>query len=978
MADSQQRTSVPRGRGSGRGGRGGYSSRGGRPRPMNGDSSGSGAFASYDDEGEIGQLKKKYASNLTKIKEMFPDWTDDDIVFALEENGNDAERTVERMSEGMFYKHTLVVYQLGIAYNFEGNVSQWGEVKKKTKDRTQAKTQELGTDRADISFRGGRSRPSDGHRGGRGRAVERGRGGARGRVRDAVAPRKPAATDPGNETAAAPAGDTWETSAETAATVDGWDQAAQAATTSEDNSWEVLTPPEPVPPPTVEQPQASSRPDGTRTWASMLKPVAKPKPAVPTPKVAAAPPPPTQETTAAPPPPDEQQATEEESEPTPVVSQAVLVDETPTESSPGLPPSEPALELTPSKDQLTERNLEQVEDVSEPPATVTAASTAGTNDPRSAAGGATPAQATQQQSMLRPGLGGFQTTALKAATGARTPSFVRRVKEQQEAVVMPGNHAVDRTAVQFGSLGLGESTEDLDVDDDREEPETRTQPPQHSPVAPKASLPPISQQTSGLLKAAPGLAAPSQPGSNAPIEQIPSQQANQTTYSFNQFGNLYGTSAPQSAESGFPSHKPYDQFGQPASHLSTQPPNGFPPQSQAPGQPSQTAQQSHLGGFSTSASDYPSYYTSDNSRNTYQSLQSAYGQQPQAPQEGAGMQQKPSSAFATGSADLPSQLANAQAAHPNQTRFGPTEAQNSGHSTPNPIAGQQGQGPSHQQPHQMGQAHSQGHQHYPYGANAYYNNYYHPNYMSQHAYGPERGPYDDIRRYEADQYMSQNHYGYGANQGRYGGGPYAGANKYAQPHQNYGISPQSWDAHSSSPANVGGYGQQAHAMSGRENASSLGSYGRTGSTQPSEGQQQHAAGSFGGMPDPFGSRSQSGYAGQNNQQSVSQQGGNDDAARGYGEASKIAGGPSPAPGQTAGRPTSATNVQGQASQGQSQQSYAAYPQLGNQMHGQQSHYGSGLGGLGHQHPGQQSHQSGYGGYGAFGGNYYGSNNSRGW
>ena len=32
---------------------------------------------------------------------MFPDWTEDDIVFALEENGNDVERTVDRMSEGI-------------------------------------------------------------------------------------------------------------------------------------------------------------------------------------------------------------------------------------------------------------------------------------------------------------------------------------------------------------------------------------------------------------------------------------------------------------------------------------------------------------------------------------------------------------------------------------------------------------------------------------------------------------------------------------------------------------------------------------------------------------------------------------------------------------------------------------------------------------------------------------------------------------
>ena len=56
---------------------------------------------------------------------------------------------------------------------------------------------------------------------------------------------------------------------------------------------------------------------------------------------------------------------------------------------------------------------------------------------------------------------------------------------------MPGNREVDRTAVQFGAFNLNGSG-DEDVDGDREEPETRGQPPQHSPVAPRASLPPAA------------------------------------------------------------------------------------------------------------------------------------------------------------------------------------------------------------------------------------------------------------------------------------------------------------------------------------------------------------------------------------------------------------------------------------------------------------------------------------------------------
>ena len=57
---------------------------------------------SNEDEGEIGQLKKMYASNLGTVKEMFPAWTDEDIIFALQETGGDLEATIDRISEGMW------------------------------------------------------------------------------------------------------------------------------------------------------------------------------------------------------------------------------------------------------------------------------------------------------------------------------------------------------------------------------------------------------------------------------------------------------------------------------------------------------------------------------------------------------------------------------------------------------------------------------------------------------------------------------------------------------------------------------------------------------------------------------------------------------------------------------------------------------------------------------------------------------------
>lgn len=260
--------------------------------------------------------------------------------------------------------------------------------------------------------------------------------------------------------------------------------------------------------------------------------------------------------------------------------------------------------------------------------------------------------------------------------------------------------------------------------------------------------------------------------------------------------------------------------------------------------------------------------------------------------------------------------------------------------------------------------------------------------------------FDDVRRYD-EQYLTHNpQFGYGGNHGGYGGGPFGGGaggkqGMYGQPHQGYGISPQqtSYDQHSSSPANVGGFAQQQSVPS-RDGAAggTLASYGRSGSAQPSENQPQYSGagvGSYGNVPDVF-ARTASGFPGQAqgvNHQVGGQSSGNDDARGGYTDSAKVLGGPSPALGQPGGRPGSAANsMQGQtglpppqSQSQQSQQGYGGYPALLNhqmQQNGQQgSQYGAGPpgGGLGGHHgsAGQQTHQGG-GGYGAYGaGNTFG-------
>ena len=620
-------------------------------------------------------------------------------------------------------------------------------------------------------------------------------------------------------------------------------------------------------------------------------------------------------TTAMTPPPIEEQLAPDVSSDLPEAA----VDETP-------------ITLTPSKDELTESNVEQLPDVSQPPASATAASTvASTVDPSNTLHTTTPA--------IRPGLSGYAASALKATTSgtARSASFQRRVMEQQEAVVMPGNHAVDRAAVQFGSMGLNGDSEDLDVDEDREEPETRTQLPDDSPAAPRASLPPPPVQaavaaqeyaeTQQTQRQAPGLPPVASQHQQSTSPHISAGYADQ--YS------RYGQSAP----------KAYDPFGQqpaqsqPAATQAQEPFSGQLPTSSQP--------------TSTSApTDYSQYYGANSREAQAQAYQQYYGAGYAQNQE---TQQRAGSAFASSSQDVQSQYATSRP----QPSYGQPDAQNSGHNTPNPtIQGHQAQHSGHMP---QGQA---GYGQYGYGyPNAYsqqypqYGGQYGGNYMGQMGgrYGSNRPAFDDVRRQAGaaetgPEQHATNAYGYGYNKQQYAGTNYNQSSLYGQPSHQY-----SGYEHSASPANTGGYAQGG--MQGREAM-----YGRTGSAQPNEGQQAATGNSFGGpTPDPFG-RSHSGFQGQTAQA--------EDPAK-------------PSPSIAANRPGSAVNSgipgqQQQAGQASSfpphsqqggSQAFGGYPQYGNQH------------GAHHQAQGNHPQTAGYGGYGSnaafnqYGGGY---GSGRGW
>lgn len=126
MADVQSRPATRGGRGGGRAGRGGYSSRGGgrstSTRHTNGDATALDSAentVSLDDQGELGKLKKQYLTETVTLKEMFPDWTDDDLVFALQETDGDLPTTIERISEGIYSRpHYILTLSAGSVLTF--------------------------------------------------------------------------------------------------------------------------------------------------------------------------------------------------------------------------------------------------------------------------------------------------------------------------------------------------------------------------------------------------------------------------------------------------------------------------------------------------------------------------------------------------------------------------------------------------------------------------------------------------------------------------------------------------------------------------------------------------------------------------------------------------------------------------------------------------------------------------------------------
>jgi hypothetical protein len=101
MTEPAPRPTSTRSRGGGRGGRGG--SRGStrpRDRHPNGDHHDAAPAEEAVDEGELGEIKKKYAKEIGQIRDIFPDESAEDIAIALDEAAGDTTAIIEQISDG--------------------------------------------------------------------------------------------------------------------------------------------------------------------------------------------------------------------------------------------------------------------------------------------------------------------------------------------------------------------------------------------------------------------------------------------------------------------------------------------------------------------------------------------------------------------------------------------------------------------------------------------------------------------------------------------------------------------------------------------------------------------------------------------------------------------------------------------------------------------------------------------------------------
>ncbi|KAG0331567.1 hypothetical protein BG000_010775, partial [Podila horticola] len=185
-----------------------------------------------DEPEDLRQLRKVHGSSLATLKELFADWTEEDLLYAIQDAGGDLEVAILRISDG--------------------HASQWGEVKgkKKTpKPKAAPERSEFRTQRGGFADRGSRGR--DATRGGRGgstRGAPRAQNGGDRYRKDTEAAEWPATTTESSTPTPAPSAPSWAqiTASSTSAPAptessDSWSAPITSTSTEEPSSTPATT-----------------------------------------------------------------------------------------------------------------------------------------------------------------------------------------------------------------------------------------------------------------------------------------------------------------------------------------------------------------------------------------------------------------------------------------------------------------------------------------------------------------------------------------------------------------------------------------------------------------------------------------------------------------------------------------------------------------------------------------------------------------
>ncbi|KAK9386829.1 hypothetical protein V1515DRAFT_536864 [Lipomyces mesembrius] len=552
--------------------------------------------ASVDDT--IQKLKAQYLAGLESLSELFPDWSEEDLLYLLSETAGDVEIAVVRITEG--------------------HASQWGEVKKKTKERSKSKgpfaSSEYSRSSGSVSTRG-RSRGGFESRG-RGRG-DRGRsrgGNANGRVAHEVTedstPSLPTqALDTSNATWGEPAtatdfasgGDSivawsgepatattsswdtpaaaeieppavtrsntngWDSTATATETTNGWGAAPAATAPSEWDKSAASKPVATVAPATTKPTSSVIKPGTKMSWASIAKPVAESKPEPVKSKTAAAPESAPAESSGW----GEVHVADASFSNNDFASSASTTEE-PDWNMP-LPAAPDDFAETTATAPLTHEHVDKVINDAPPPPSSSLAS----NIDSSSAMSLSNSSSTPAPSKLPPGL-----SAKNVPTGGRSPAY-SRILNQDAPVVMPGSvqAQVERAGLQFGSLNLANAPEEENF----ETPKEQLEAPVSHKTTPTYQQAPDAQSvdTASLVQPAPS--------------QIPAQGL-----------SGFGQPAIQANRYAQPQQAPIQSQAQQ---------KGFEPFSQSPygAYPTQT----HIPGFGAFPSDYQNPYGADPQRQGY-------------------------------------------------------------------------------------------------------------------------------------------------------------------------------------------------------------------------------------------------------------------------------------------------------------------------------------------------------------------------